>query len=168
MWRRVGIRLCAVAKRGPALGLAAALAASGPACAGSAAPGEDAVPAWYNPLPQIKTPPTRASREAMAAKVLTGPALEAALHGASLRRSGPNTVSPQLTENFSTNGTWMLTGMRVPADGIYRFEGDRFCVEFPQNKLTCRQLLLSSEGNYFTRSPNDTRHAEPVLITRSK
>jgi hypothetical protein len=129
-----------------------------------AADDEGVVPSWYNPLPLLRTPPTKASREAMAAKILVGPALQSALRGAMLRRNGPDVVSPHLTENFETNGTWMLTGMRVPADGVYSFDGDRFCVEFPQDKLTCRQLLLSPEGNYFTRSPNDTRYAEPVSI----
>jgi hypothetical protein len=104
----------------------------------------------------------------MAAKVLAGPDLQSALRGAMLRRNGPNVVSPHLTENFETNGTWMLMGMRVPADGVYSFDGDRFCVEFPQDKTTCRQLLLSAEGNYFTRSPNNTQYAEPVLVVRPK
>ena len=126
------------------------------------------VPSWYNPLPGTQAPPAKASEEAKTAKVVSGRALEAALRGNALRRSGAGVTAPDLTENFATNGTWMLVGTRVPGDGVYTVHEDRFCVEFPRAKITCRQLLFSIGGKYFTRSPGDKAHAEPVEITYSK
>lgn len=123
-----------------------------------------ALPSWYNPLFPIRTPPTKASEEAKTARIVAGRELETTLRGNALRRRGAGITLPDLTENFATNGTWMLTGTRAPADGVYRLDEDRFCVEFPRNKISCRQLLVSNRGNYFTRAPGDKFYAEPVKI----
>lgn len=126
-----------------------------------------AVPPWYAPLPGGH-PPARASDEARSARTLAGAELEGVLSGSMLRRRGSGTTLPDLTENFDLNGTWMLTGKRVPVDGTYFFEGDQFCVEFPRARVTCRQLLIGRYGSYFTRKRGDTAYAEPVEIRKPK
>lgn len=80
---------------------------------------------------------------------LTGPQLDLAIRGKQLRRADAGQKSPDTVEMFEPNGSWIITGTRVPISGTFTVKSDKLCVIRSGNTVYCRTIYRDVHGKYY-------------------